>query len=153
MGFPQRYVRRSSRPDVRLISLWAVLVLSFLFTGPARAAPAMAGHFKTDPQAGMALANSKLGCDVTYRVRPGDTLSRIARRCGVTVAELQQANNLLRRTRLWPGQILQIPRRAPVTPAAEADPTIVTAAAPVMSTPTAPPDLRKHYLPTPALEN
>ncbi len=153
MDFPQLYVPKSKRPDVRLLTVLLVLLLSFLFTGPARAAPAMAGHFRTDRRAGMALANPKLGCGVTYRVRPGDTLSRIARRCKVTVAELQQANNLPPRARLWPGQVLQIPRRASVTPSAEADQTIVTAAASVITTPTVPPDLRKHYLPTPSLEN
>jgi|GEM_PF-5075845 len=153
MGFPQRHVPRSKRPDARLVSLLAVLLLLFLFTGPARAAPATAGDFRADQRAGMAMANHRVGCGVTYRVRPGDTLNRIARRCRVTVAELQKANNLPPRARLLPGQVLQIPRRAMVTPATSTDQAIVMAAAPAMTTPTVPPDLRKHYLPTPSLEN
>ncbi len=44
----------------------------------------------------------------TYRVRRGDTLTAIARRNGVTVSKLKQANNL-RSTRLKIGQRLVIP--------------------------------------------
>ncbi len=151
MDFPPPRIPRSKRPDVRLISLSLVVLLSFLFSGPARAAPAAAGEFRTAARADM--ANPKLGCGVTYRVRPGDTLSRIAHRCRVTVAELRRANNLPPRARLAPGRVLQIPRQAMVTPAAETDQVIVTVAASALPTPTIPPDLRKHYLPTPSLDN
>lgn len=44
-----------------------------------------------------------------YRVRSGDTLARIARAHGVSVAELQTANNLGKRTTIITGQRLTIP--------------------------------------------
>ncbi len=44
-----------------------------------------------------------------YRVRSGDTLSGIARRFGTSVAALQSANRLGKRTTLRVGQVLQIP--------------------------------------------
>ncbi|MCS7040504.1 MAG: LysM peptidoglycan-binding domain-containing protein [Caldilineales bacterium] len=126
------------------MSCMLILLLAFVYVGPTRAAD-------------MSIAGYKLGCGATYRVRPGDTLSRIARRCGVTVAELQQANNLPPRARLLPGRILRIPRRAVVAPSGNdqgvAQSALVTAAAPVTPTPMVPPDLRKHYLPTPSLGN
>ena len=43
---------------------------------------------------------------ITYRVRPGDTLSAIARKLGVTVAHLQRVNNLRDPHRLRVGQNL-----------------------------------------------
>ncbi|MDB4949088.1 MAG: LysM domain, partial [Gemmatimonadetes bacterium] len=47
----------------------------------------------------------------TYRVRQGDTLWTIARRAGVSVAKLREANDLGSRSRLQPGQRLVIPAR------------------------------------------
>jgi membrane-bound lytic murein transglycosylase D len=44
-----------------------------------------------------------------YRVRTGDTLTKIARAHGVSVGALQAANNLGRRTVIRPGQRLTIP--------------------------------------------
>jgi murein DD-endopeptidase MepM/ murein hydrolase activator NlpD len=54
----------------------------------------------------------------TYIVAPGDTLSRIAARYQVTVAELAAANHLADVNRIRAGQTLVIPRSAssPVTP-------------------------------------
>ena len=49
------------------------------------------------------------GTDQTYKVRSGDSLWGIARKFGVTVAELKQANRL-RSSRLHPGQKLIIPK-------------------------------------------
>ncbi len=45
----------------------------------------------------------------TYRVKPGDTLSAIAARYGVTVADLQQVNNIKDPRFLQVGQVLKIP--------------------------------------------
>ena len=48
---------------------------------------------------------------VVYRVRRGETLSRIARRPGTSVNAIVRANNLRSRNRIWPGQRLKIPQR------------------------------------------
>ena len=50
---------------------------------------------------------------VTYTVRSGDTLSEIARKNGVTVAELTVFNQMSRKATLRPGQTLKIPPRDP----------------------------------------
>ena len=78
----------------------------------------------------------------TYTVRSGDTLSVIARRHGVSMAALAQANNLANPNALRIGQVLTIPSTAgraaaaaPVinTPAAAAKPT-APAATPAATT-------------------
>ncbi len=51
--------------------------------------------------------------DRQYRVRRGDTLSKIARRFGVRESDLARANNLRNRHRIRVGQRLEIPGRAP----------------------------------------
>ncbi len=50
----------------------------------------------------------------THRVRRGETLSRIARRYGVSVRALQRANGIARARALRTGQRLHIPGGAPV---------------------------------------
>jgi LysM repeat protein len=56
-------------------------------------------------------------CPNPYTVRKGDTLSRIAARCGVSAALLRQWNGLQSNT-IWVGQslITRASRRSPVTP-------------------------------------
>jgi membrane-bound lytic murein transglycosylase D len=49
--------------------------------------------------------------DDFYRVRRGDTLSRIARRLGVRESDLVSANNLRSRHRIRAGMTLRVPRR------------------------------------------
>jgi LysM repeat protein len=56
----------------------------------------------------------------TYQVRPGDTLSAIARQHGLTVAELQAANSLADANRLYVGRSLVIPPTTHVVRAGEA---------------------------------
>jgi LysM repeat protein len=46
----------------------------------------------------------------TYRVRKGDTLSDIARQFGVSVSELRRLNGL-NTSRIYPGDVLKIPKR------------------------------------------
>ncbi|MBM7113369.1 LysM peptidoglycan-binding domain-containing protein [Archangium primigenium] len=53
---------------------------------------------------------------IEYRIRSGDTLSAIARRHGVSLAELSWLNGLSDVDRLWSGQVLRIPRTAPSAP-------------------------------------
>lgn len=55
-----------------------------------------------------------------YRVRPGDTLARIAKRAGVSVDALATANHITNPNRVLAGQVLTIPKvgePAPATPA------------------------------------
>jgi murein DD-endopeptidase MepM/ murein hydrolase activator NlpD len=51
-----------------------------------------------------------------HRVRAGETLERVARRYGTSVAELRRANGLPRAARLREGQALVVPRSAATTP-------------------------------------
>jgi LysM repeat protein len=53
---------------------------------------------------------SASGCGPTYVVQPGDWLSKIASRCGVTLSALYTANPWVRYYRyIYPGQVLNIP--------------------------------------------
>lgn len=47
-------------------------------------------------------------CGSTYVVRPGDWLAKIARECGVTLAQMYAANPGVG-SYIWPGQVLIIP--------------------------------------------
>jgi LysM repeat protein len=50
------------------------------------------------------------GCGSTYVVQPGDWLSKIANRCGVTLSALYAANPWAAYYRyIYPGQVLNIP--------------------------------------------
>ena len=60
--------------------------------------------------------NGASGAAKTYTVKSGDTLQAIARRNGVTVKELQAANNLTT-TRITVGQKLRIPSKETAVPA------------------------------------
>lgn len=76
----------------------------------------------------------------TYTVKQGDTLSVIARRHGVSMIALAQANALTNPDALRIGQVLTIPGRtaapaaAPVTPAAQPAVTPAAPTAPVTAT-------------------
>ena len=58
----------------------------------------------------------------TYVVRPGDTLSQISLRYGVTVQTLASVNTLSDPSRLTPGQVLKIPRAHPSHAVPQAQP-------------------------------
>ncbi len=47
---------------------------------------------------------------IYYKVRRGDTLSEIAHRFGTSIARLRHWNEKARRTYIYPGQVLRIPR-------------------------------------------
>ncbi len=53
--------------------------------------------------------NMASGADRTYRIRRGDTLSHIARRFNTSIRSLRSANNLRRRSVLYPGKKIIIP--------------------------------------------
>ena len=50
----------------------------------------------------------------TYTVRPGDTLSQIARRFGTTVSALARLNGIANPSAIYPGQVLRMTGAAPV---------------------------------------
>jgi LysM repeat protein len=80
------------------------------------------------------------GCGAYYTVRSGDTLSLIARRCGVSVAGLKRANGL-RSDRIVIGQALAIPgataaSRKRTVPAAPVPAATPRAGAEALPTPT-----------------
>lgn len=47
-------------------------------------------------------------CEVTYRVRKGDNLTRIARHFGVSIHSLVRINNIRNPNRIYAGQVLCI---------------------------------------------
>lgn len=55
--------------------------------------------------------------DCVYVVRPGDTLSAIARRYGVSLWTIARLNGLVDVNRIYVGQVLRIPCGGPPAPA------------------------------------
>jgi LysM repeat protein len=86
-------VSMNTKKALELIILAAVLLASFASTSSAFAAPAPAGP-----------------CGDSVSVVSGDTLRKIADRCGTTVSALRRANPEIGLGNLiYPGQILQLP--------------------------------------------
>ena len=50
----------------------------------------------------------KQALPVSYTVKAGDTLGAIAKRYGVTVADIQKRNNIVNPNKIFPGQLLSI---------------------------------------------
>ena len=69
------------------------------------------------------------GCRAYYRVRVGDTLTKIAYRYGTTVAALQQCNGIWNPDRIYAGQTLCICGGYQAMPTAQASAEAVPAAA------------------------
>ena len=85
----------------------------------AAATPELAKRDVAQTSANPALTALKSG---TYRVQSGDTLTKIALQHGLTVIDLQQANELKNPNEVSPGQVLNIPSAKPVPkPSAVAD--------------------------------
>lgn len=62
---------------------------------------------------GLATAEAQAECGNSYRVKRGDTLGKIARRCGTTISNLMMANPQIKNPNLiYTGRTLQIPGRA-----------------------------------------
>jgi hypothetical protein len=59
--------------------------------------------------AALTLPAPRTSPSITHRVSRGDTLTALARRYGTTIAAIQQANGMARRTTIRTGQRLQIP--------------------------------------------
>ncbi|MGB1253010.1 MAG: LysM peptidoglycan-binding domain-containing protein [Candidatus Promineifilaceae bacterium] len=85
----------------------------------------------------------------SYTIQAGDTLSRIALRFGVSLADLQRANNIANANYIYVGQVLTIPGAGgggvtpppatPVPPAATTAPPQATPVPPVPTPTSAPP--------------
>lgn len=101
--------------------------------GGASAAPAAA------PGVGGAAVTESAGSDHTYKVKSGDTLTKIASQFGVNLKALRAANSL-KTDKIKVGQELKIPAKAataaPAAPAAAVE--SVPATPPPSTTPTAP---------------
>jgi LysM repeat protein len=86
-------VSMNTRKFLQLFVLMAVLLASFASTGAASAAPAEAGQ-----------------CGTSVTVVSGDTLRKIADRCGTTIYALRRANpDIGLGNLIYPGQVLQLP--------------------------------------------
>jgi lipoprotein-anchoring transpeptidase ErfK/SrfK len=71
-----------------------------------------------------ALQSDDDACPASYKIIRGDTLSKIAKRCGITLSALIVANPQIKNpSRIYSGQIINMPRRP--TPAGEDSPTLV----------------------------
>jgi LysM repeat protein len=101
----------------RFHNAWGVLAAIWLTIAPSNA---HATHtfrqqaFPLHPKTVTVARASAAGCSNPYTVRKGDTLAKIARRCGVSVASLKKLNGLSGDT-IMVGQTLTI--RASVTSA------------------------------------
>jgi lipoprotein-anchoring transpeptidase ErfK/SrfK len=62
-----------------------------------------------------ASAQEQEACGESHKVVRGDTLNKIAKRCGVTLSLLLMANPQIKNpSRIYPGQVVELPRRAEV---------------------------------------
>ena len=68
----------------------------------------LAAYQKSQSSAKMQMV--AVGNTRSYRIRRGDTLSHIAQRFGTSIRALRQANNWQRRSRIYPGQKIRIPK-------------------------------------------
>jgi len=81
-------VSMNTRKSLRIFTLLAVMLSTFAFVAPAFAA----------------------GCSSSVTVVSGDTLYKIANRCGTTISALRRANPAIGSGNLiFPGQVLQLP--------------------------------------------
>jgi LysM repeat protein len=78
-----------------------------VYGGPAVGGPGMGGPVYGGPVGpGM---GAPVGASCVYTVKPGDMLSRIAQRYGVTAAAIAQANGIRNQNMIYAGQQLTIP--------------------------------------------
>ena len=83
----------NTKKFLQLFALMAMLLASLATTSSAFAAPELTGQ-----------------CGTSVTVVTGDTLLRIANRCGLTVAALRRANpDIGSGNLIYPGQVLQLP--------------------------------------------
>ena len=93
---------------------------------PGSAAPVQAAP---NPVSQAGAANQNAGSDQNYTVRPGDSLTGLARRYGVSLTQLLSMNGLTTARWLYVGQVLKVPgalgssgQPAPSAPALQPEP-------------------------------
>jgi LysM repeat protein len=89
---------------------------------PAPPATSVAAGTGSTPPTG-ALGSTPGAATGTYKVKPGDTLTKIARAHGITVNQLRAANNM-KTTQVQVGKVLKIPARTQKTAAANTNTTL-----------------------------
>jgi LysM repeat protein len=109
----------------RLRNAWIILAAIWLTIAPSHAQATHTCRLQVANPSGItphsktaAVARaSAAGCANPYTVRKGDTLAKIARRCGVSVASLKKLNGLRGNT-IWVGQALALRASRNSSPAA-----------------------------------
>jgi len=94
----------------RIQNAWGVLAAIWLTIAPSHAHAAHTFRQQAVPLPGKAATVARVtaaSCSNPYTVRKGDTLAKIARRCGVSVASIKKLNRLNSNT-IRVGQILII---------------------------------------------
>ncbi|WIM08681.1 LysM peptidoglycan-binding domain-containing protein [Trueperella bernardiae] len=103
------WLRRSGAALVATTAATFITPVAQAATAPAPQAPVFKTPVFKDPE-------------MTYQVKPGDTLSTIAKRAGTTITAIARANSLNSVNLIFPGQQLKIPSAAqaaaPAAPAA-----------------------------------
>jgi LysM repeat protein len=102
-----------------------------------RVASAAASASAKSSDGGAQSANASGAAMKTYRVRSGDTLSKIAASAGVSVDELEEANGIKNVSALRAGQEIKIPAKPAEKPSEPPAKTTVTTAANPAKTSTA----------------
>jgi len=114
----------------KLHKAWIILAAAWLSMAPTHVHAAHTYRLQTADLSGVTLHNknsitprtSAAGCASSYTVRKGDTLAKIARRCGVSVASIKNVNGLSGTT-IRVGQVLVIGAPRAVRPVATPAPT------------------------------
>jgi LysM repeat protein len=93
------------------VSTWAIVQAN----GLSNANVIYAGQRLAIPGVGGSLPAPAPAMGDTYVVRPGDNLSRIARRFGTTAAELARLNGIANPSLIYAGQVLRLSGVAPIS--------------------------------------
>lgn len=90
----------------------SVLARSLASSAPAASSPpAMTNYSSSSPSPSVSAVALAASARKSYTVQRGDTLSVIARRHGIKLSSLQEANPRIDARRLRPGQVLVIPAK------------------------------------------
>lgn len=98
---------KSSGARVGIVLVVLVLLSSLAVTAASAAPPASPSERSSEIQSSSVKAGG-YGCTQSYRVRPGDTLTKIAYRFGTTINALMSCNNIWNPDKIYIGQWLCI---------------------------------------------